>query len=32
MAMQSMDSQFQYKNEFANAQHDRDLGMVAATG
>ena len=30
--MQSMDAQFQYKNEFANAQHDRDLGMVGAVG
>ena len=30
--MQSMEAQFQYKNEFANAQHDRDLGMVSATG
>ena len=27
--MQSMDAQFQYKNEFANAPFARDLGMVA---
>ena len=30
--MQNMDAQFQYQNEFANAQHDRDLGMVGAVG
>ena len=30
--MQSMDASFQYQNKFANAQHDRDLGMVSATG
>ena len=31
-AMQNMDAQFQYQNKAANAQHDRDLGMLAATG
>ena len=30
--MQNMDAQFQYQNSAANAQHDRDLGMLAATG
>ena len=29
---QSMDAQFQYQNQFANAQHERDLGMVSAVG
>ena len=28
--MQNMDAQFQYQNSAANAQHDRDLGMLAA--
>lgn len=30
--MQQMDAQFQYQNKFSNAQHDRDLGMLSATG
>ena len=30
--MQQMEAQFGFQNEFANAQHDRDLGMVSATG
>ena len=30
--MDSMEAQFGYQNEFANAQYDRDIGMIAATG
>ena len=30
--MRKMDAQFQYQNEFANAQHDHDLGMASAVG
>ena len=30
--LQSMGAQFEYQNEFANAQHDRDLGIIGATG
>ena len=30
--MQSMGAQFDFQNEFANAQHDRDIGMIAAQG
>ena len=30
--MSQMDAQFKYQNTFANAQHERDLGMVSATG
>ena len=30
--MASMASQFEHQNNFANAQHDRDLGMLGATG
>ena len=30
--MQSMGAQFDFQNEFANAQYDRDVGMLAATG
>ena len=30
--MQSMGAQFEYQNEYANAQYDRDIGMLGATG
>jgi len=30
--MQSMGAQFEHQNNYANAQHDRDLGMLGATG
>jgi len=30
--MASMGAQFDYQNKFANAQYDRDIGMLGATG
>jgi hypothetical protein len=30
--MQSMGAQFDFQNEFANSQYDRDIGMIAAQG
>ena len=30
--MQQMEAQFGFQNNYANAQHDRDLGMVSAQG
>ena len=30
--MASMGAQFDYQNQFANAQYDRDVGMLGATG
>ena len=30
--MASMGAQFDYQNKFANAQFDRDIGMLGATG
>ena len=30
--MASMGAQFDYQNQFANAQYDRDIGMLGATG
>ena len=30
--MQSMGAQFDFQNQFANAQFDRDIGMIAAQG
>ena len=30
--MASMASQFEHQNNFANAQYDRDIGMIGATG
>ena len=30
--LQSMGAQFEFQNQFANAQHDRDLGIIGATG
>ena len=30
--MASMGAQFDYQNQFANAQFDRDIGMLGATG
>lgn len=30
--MQSMGAQFEFQNKFANSQHDRDLGIIGATG
>ena len=32
MVMASMAAQFEHQNNFANAQHDRDIGMLGATG
>ena len=30
--MHQMGAQFDYQNQYANAQYDRDIGMQAATG
>ena len=30
--MQSMEAQFNFENTFADSQHGRDIGMLAATG